>query len=333
LRRCLEQASGRYDLEVVTADDTATLQAQLERFSRDLAGLAQMPEHIIALPAAYLASYQPDGTWPEGATPADAVVAARSAYPGLRIGGGVLTNFTELNRHRPDPSLIDYLSHGTTAIVHAADDLSVIETLEALPQIFHSARALAPGKPYRLGLVSIGMRSNPYGSDVASNPEHIRKAMAMEDPRHGALFGAAWLVAAVAATETGPVEAMALAAPAGPFGLVGTEGAVPHLRPAFHVFRALDTMRSGHRLRLRISDPSIHAVAVARQGRIVLAAANLGAEERAFTLPRSAKIRRLDASNHVAAAADPDWLTRSSVAKTDTIVLPPFALAFAELES
>src|SRR3546814_9727014 len=130
-------------------------------------------------------NHQPDGAWPSGLAPEAVVEVARDAFPGTAVGGGMLTNFTELNRHPPESAACDFVTHGTTAIVHAADDRSVLETLEALPHVFQSAQAIAAGKPYRLGLVSIGMRSNPYGAAVAGHPDQLRKPMAGVDRSEG----------------------------------------------------------------------------------------------------------------------------------------------------
>src|SRR5699024_7783686 len=58
---------------------------------------------VLALPADYLKSYQPDAKWPTGAFPQDAIAAARKAFPQTLVGGGMLTYFTEVNRCRPDP--------------------------------------------------------------------------------------------------------------------------------------------------------------------------------------------------------------------------------------
>src|SRR3546814_3439871 len=73
--------------------------------------------------------------------------------------------FTELNRKRPPVGLLDFVSHATCPIVHAADDRSVIQTLEAIPHIVRSARAIVGEAPYRLGPSTIGMRQNPYRSE------------------------------------------------------------------------------------------------------------------------------------------------------------------------
>ncbi|MGV8986021.1 MAG: hypothetical protein ACOH2H_07040 [Cypionkella sp.] len=39
---------------------------------------------------------------------------ARATFPAALIGGGMLTNFTEVNRHQPTPTAIGYLRHGTS---------------------------------------------------------------------------------------------------------------------------------------------------------------------------------------------------------------------------
>ena len=196
-----------------------------------------------------------------------------------------------------------------------------------------SGRPRDDADPYRLGLVSIGMRSNPYGASIAPNPTRIRKTMAMEDPRHGALFGAAWLLAAVAATEDAGVDAMALASPSGPFGLVNLEGPTPRLRPCFHVFRALHEMRSGQRLRTESPAPALHAVATTRNGSVSLIAANLSTTDQVLALPQPAEVRRLDATTSAEAAHDPDWLSNTPFVNSETVSLPPFALAFARMDA
>ena len=62
----------------------------------------------------------------------------------------------------------------------------------ACPSIFRSAKALAPGRGYRVGPSAIGMRMNPYGAGTVANPGNARIAMAMEDPRQRGLINAAW---------------------------------------------------------------------------------------------------------------------------------------------
>ena len=118
--------------------------------------------------------------------------AARAAFPGVRLGGGVFTNFTELNRNCAAPELFDFLTHSTCAVVHEPDDRSVMETLQTLPDIVASAKAWAGGKPYRIAPSAIGMRFNPYGPDVHQNADNGRYSFNRQDPRHRALLGNAF---------------------------------------------------------------------------------------------------------------------------------------------
>ncbi len=73
----------------------------------------------------------------------------------------MLSYFTELNRKRVPLGELDFVTHATNPIVHAADDLSVMQTLEAIPFITRSTRAFVGDKPYRLGPTTIGMRQTP----------------------------------------------------------------------------------------------------------------------------------------------------------------------------
>lgn len=198
-------------------DDLSDLAALIAR--AQAAGLR--PERVVALPRAYLKSHQPEGPWPTGAQPQEALPLLRAGFPAALVGGGSLTNFTELNRCRPDAAAVDFVTFGNTAIVHAADDLSVWQTIEALPDIMATARAIAGGKPLHLGLVSIGMRCNPYGDAVAPNPDGLRLPMAMDDPRQPTGFAAAYAVAALAVAAQAGVASLALAMPDGPLGAKG----------------------------------------------------------------------------------------------------------------
>lgn len=191
------------------------------------------PARVAALPAAYLKSYQPEGPWPEGPHPDDALPALRQAFPGIPAGGGSFTNFTEFNRCPPSQDA-DFLTFGNTAIVHAADDVSVMQTLEALPDLFASAQALRAGKPLHLGLYSIGMCSNPYGVDVLSNPEGEAMPMVRRDKRQSTAFAAAYAIAVVAEAARAGVKSLALAMPDGDLGARGNpigdviEALAPH---------------------------------------------------------------------------------------------------------
>lgn len=164
--------------------------------------------------------------------------AARKAFPGVALGGGVLTNFTEMNRNHPTPDLFDFISHLTSAVVHEVDDRSVMETLQSLPSIIGSVRAMAGGKPYRVGPSAIGMRYNPYGPSTHDNKNNVRMAFNQQDPRHRALSGAAFTLGYMARMAAGGVEAVSLGTAVGELGLAYRK--MDHAQPWYDEAKAED---------------------------------------------------------------------------------------------
>jgi len=322
------------DLEIVLPDGVDG-RVYLQALAQRLTTLGIAPRHVVALPAAWLVSHQPDGPWPDGTTPEECVRAAQSAFANSRIGIGMLSNFTELNRYPPEPGLGAYITHGTTAIVHAADDLSVLETLEALPHIFASAQGLAHTRAYRLGLVAIGMRSNPYGSGVAPNPDGRRVPMAISDPRQSALLGGVFAVAAIACAAEAGCEALAVGSPAGPFAL--SERVSPlRVWPLFHAIKALSGMRGNPLVELHgVSFPlCTYCLAVrCEDGRIrgLIANASLDSAEIDLVL-NTVSVKYLDSTSYATATKDIDWLNNAENQLTQVLNLEPCAIAFFDLQ-
>jgi D-apionolactonase len=169
-----------------------------------------VPQAVRACPEVYLKSYQPSDTWPQSPSLEAYAQAFAQAFADSHIGGGMLTYFTELNRKRQSASHIAFIGHSTCPLVHAADDRSVMQTLESLPHIARSVRAIWPGLGYRLGPITLGMCRNPYGEATSANPRHERVAMATDDPRHHGSFGAAWLAGYAAAAIAEDLELLSL---------------------------------------------------------------------------------------------------------------------------
>ncbi len=216
-----------------------------------LAGWAQAvglaPASVAVTPAGDLGFVMPGSIFPDTREFDDLFAAARNAFPGARLGGGNFVYFTELNRIPPPVAALDFVCHGTCAIVHAADDRSVTETLEALPYVIASGRALFGNTTYRIGPGSIGSRTSPFGNEPPENPEAARMTMTRADPRQRGLLGAAWHLGYAARMAEGGIDEVILGAPLGEFGLVHHE--MPYrqpwyddaggLYPAFHVMRGV----------------------------------------------------------------------------------------------
>jgi D-apionolactonase len=332
-------AGRQLDVELLIADDADPREAlEAAQIRLEQAGL--VPDRVIALREAYLGSHQPTGPWPNGATPAEVVALSRAVFSDADIGGGMLTNFTEMNRCHPQPEICDFITHGNTAIVHAGDDLSVCETLETLPQVFETAQSIADGKPYRLGLVSIGMRSNPYGAAVAENPGQIRRTMAREDPRQRGLFAAAWAVGVLAGTEQQAIQSMCLAAPTGPFGVAYAKQTYPQaffdtspkaaFYPLYHVVKTAASMSGGQRLQITNLPDGVFAYGVKTDDGARMMFANVTASAQTIVLPTPKQVAILDEHAFGDATRLENWLDVALRPTLTTLNLGAFAVAFAD---
>jgi hypothetical protein len=276
-------------IEVVVPDEADAI-ASLDPVATAAKRARLEIDSIVISSTADLKSWQPGATRPEKPTVEDIAAAARAAFPGPKLGGGMLSTFTELNRKRPKATLFDFITHTTCSIVHAADDRSVMETLETLPAIIGSAKAMIDEKPYRIGPSAIAARMNPYGKGVADNPANGRVCLTNRDPRQRGLFNAAWTLGYVAACAYGGVTSVAMGAATGPLGFVHHRAAdrpqpyfdainSPAVYPAFHVMSGLARGGGHHLVKMKLSEPGKVAALAWREGaRIVLWLANLTAE-------------------------------------------------------
>jgi D-apionolactonase len=344
-RRLAEATGAQADLEIIIADDSDPA-ALFDALAQRLAAARLEPASLAVSTAADLLSWQPGEDRPTQPTAQAICAAARSAFPGVKLGGGVFTYFTEINRKRPPAELLDHVSHTTCSIVHAADDRSVMETLETLPAIIASTQAFIDGRSYRIGPSAIACRSNPYGAAPFENPHNRRVPLARVDPRQRGLFAAAYLVGYAAACARGGLNAMAFGAPTGPFGFIhrradyaqpwfdnggGDPVGAASVYPAFHVLAGL-TPGSGRRLlATAVSRPGVvEALGWRERGRNRLWVANLTAEPVEITLtgPASATAAVLDAHSFVRLTRDPEaFEALAARLTTDRVRLDSYAVA------
>ena len=256
-------AGAPLSLEIVVPGDPEGFAGYLEGIAGLAAEAGAQPVSVAASPAGDLSFVVPGTVFPDTREFDELFAAARAAFPGARIGGGNFVYFTELNRKPPPAGTLDFVGHSTSALVHAADDRSVTETLETFPYLIRSCRNLFPGVEYRLGPGTIGSRVNPFGSDPAPNPEAGRITMVRADPRQRGLLGAAWHLGYAARAAEGGVESVILGAPVGEFGLVHHPADYRQpwfdraggVFPAFHVMRGVYAASGAERLSAEISEP------------------------------------------------------------------------------
>lgn len=219
--------------------------AETAEIARQMQAAGFRPDAILISPSVDRQSTPPGSQWPECPPLEEVYAAAHEAFAGIRIGGGMLSYFTELNRKRVPADRLGFISHCTNPIVHAADDLSVMQTLEALPFITRSVRAIYGNKPYRIGPSTIPMRQNPYGSRTMDNPAGGRIPMANRDPRHNGRFAEAFALGYAIRLLDSNIECLTLSALTGPFGLVAGQGEPTEdggRRPLFSVTKLLSSL-------------------------------------------------------------------------------------------
>ena len=243
-----EQTGADAVLEIVVAS--------IDQYQKELNDVAKLVEEsglklsgVAVCPVGDLKSVLPDGERPPAPPLKDLYQAARKAFPGIKLGGGMFSFFTELNRKRPPAEMLDFVMNTTCPIVHAADDRSVMETLEALPYQVKTARAYLGKTPHRIGPSAIGCRDNPHGATFTPNPDNERICLVKADPRSRALFGAAWLLGYIATFARTGIESMTVGAPTGPLGVIyrRTNNTQPYFDslpgravfPAYHVVAGL----------------------------------------------------------------------------------------------
>ena len=235
---------------VENVDDDAAA-AEIRALGETAATLGKPFGTVLVSPAPDLKCTLPGSVWPPAPDAAKLYAATRAAFPGARIGGGMFSFFTELNRKRPPTEAIDLVTFTTAAIFHAGDDRSMMETLECLPHIVRTAPVIAKGLPYSVGPSAIGLRDNPYGEAPVANPGNIRQAVNFNDPRQRGVMGAAWNLGYFAAFAVGGAEAIALGGAVGPFGVLSVPTPFPQpafagageLYPVWHVLRGLARLK------------------------------------------------------------------------------------------
>ncbi len=314
---------------------------------RDMAAVREaagdVPFASVAVsPATDLGCTLPGSIFPPAPTWKELFAAARESFPSALVGGGMFSYFTELNRKRPPADALDFICHTGLPIVHAGDDISFIETLEALPSIFNSVRAFAGGKPYWIFPTAISMRDNPYGAAPAENPDNIRQAMNRVDPRERGLIGAAWYAGYLARAARAGLDAVTLAAVAGPSGIVCTrqdhqqpwfDDSDAQVYPPYHVIAGHAAAQGCEVHAVDVSAPgSIQALAVSGPDGARLWITNLTASPRTVRLSGvegASDILSLDEDSFKAACRDADWRNTAplSSVSADTVTLGAYAVA------
>lgn len=365
LLRALHLAHLRVDLDLST-DDSAARLAQAAREATDVGTSLEVALHVGDNPGEELATLVaaardvklPVARWLVFArhaptTPPDLIAAARAVLapltPGSACGGGTNLYFTHLNRNRPAAEQMDCVAYSFNPQVHAFDNLSLIETLEAQPMTVASAANFCAGKPLIVSPITLRPRSNPDATAAPPPPDPTRLPDTV-DPRQPTLFTAAWTLGSITALATSGVSALTYFETTGWRGVLETAdgpvlpdqfpSAPGQIFPVYHILADIGELAGGDVLGAYLAPALELAALTLRRARPAggtirrTLLANLTVEPLPVAiqgLHAQAQARTLDAATLDQASRAPDDFRRSFASlptgnSPDRVVLAPYAV-------
>lgn len=239
------------------------------------------------------------------------VAMARETLKGMAASFGAGTNayFAELNRERPEPASIDFVTFSLNPQVHAFDNASLVENLEGQADPVTSARKFAGGKNVVVSPVTFKPRFNPNatGGEEKPAPDVLPSTV---DPRQMSLFGAAWTLGSLKYLAESAAHSVTYYETHGARGLIElTAGSKwPKLFasrpgqvfPLYHVLADFNEFAGGDILRMRSSQPlAIDGMILRRAGRQRALIANMTPEPQTVRVAwpsatRRVRVRKLD---------------------------------------
>lgn len=239
--------------------------------------------------------------------------------PESRFGAGTNTDFIFMQRTPPPVELLDVISFAVNPQVHAFDNASLVETLEAQAALVATARRRAVSLPVIVSPVTLKPRFNPYatGPLPGSPPGQLPPQV---DVRQMSLFGAGWTAGSLKRlAESGVVQATYYET-TGWRGVMETESgsSLPGVFrslpgcvfPIYHVFADLGEYAGGQVIPTLSSDSlRVDGLALKSNGRTRLILANYTPDRQHILLKgvaRQARVKSLDENSAAGALCTPE---------------------------
>jgi hypothetical protein len=225
-----------------------------------------------------------------------------TARPILRpvapVGAGTDAYFAELNRQRPPAEAADFLCYSVNPQVHASDNLTLMENLEAQGDTVRSARSFPGGRPAAVTPVTLKPRFNPDATAETAPPP--------PDARQQTLFGAAWTAGSLKHLSEAGAASVTYFETHGPRGILEGE----RVFPLYHVLADAAEFIGADVLPSSSSHPLIlDGLTLRRGSRTRILVANLTDRPQVATLenlPARVRAHRLNRTTEAMAATDPE---------------------------
>ena len=255
----------------------------------------------------------------EASTSAQWVDLARRYLTGAKIGAGTNAYFTDLNRGRPPVESLDLVCYSINPQVHAFDNSSLIETLEAQTVTVESARQFTGGLPIAVTPVTLLARFNPNATGPEPEPAP-GELPAQVDIRQMSLFGAGWTLGSIKYLSESGASSITYYETSGWRGVMETAGGSPlpekfrslpgAVFPLYHVLADVGEFAGGEVLVSKSSDPlKVEGIALRRNGKTRILLANLTPDPQQVNvqdLAETVRVRHLDETNAHDAMASPE---------------------------
>jgi D-apionolactonase len=349
----------RIDLKMNELDWTSRLADALAN-ARDLGAKLELALHFTANYAAELAALRRHLAGPPlpvalvwavdraTRTSTPGLVAAvaeplRQLFPAARVGGGTDANFAEFNRQPFGAAGLDFVTFAVNPQVHAFDNQTLVENLEAQADALATAAQRYPGQQLVVSPVTLRPRFNVVATGPEPEPADNELPSAV-DERQMSLFAAGWTLGSLAALTRAGCHAATYYQTVGWQGL--GQGDTGPARPAlfaaqpgevfpvYHLFRFLAGLPSRVVREVAPSHPlRFSGLALGGgEGPLYLVLASHHPEPLAISLVGHpfAEGKKLDETNADLARQNPAFLEETpwQTLTGGPVVLPPFGLVF-----
>jgi hypothetical protein len=270
--------------------------------------------------------------------------------PAAKIGGGTNAFFTELNAGRPPVQALDLVVYSINPQVHAFDNASLVETLEAQAPTVKSARQFIGDLPLAVSPITLKMRFNPNatGPEPEPGPGELPSAV---DERQMSLFGAGWTLGSLKYMFENGAQSVTYYETTGWRGVMEIEAGSPvpdrfrslagAVFPLYHILADVAEFAGGEIAPSRSSDSlAVDGLALIKDDQTRVIVANLSSIPQQVTvqnLSEQVRVRHLDETNAEQAMESPEafrteagqvWPTSAGSLE---LKLLPYALARLDL--
>jgi D-apionolactonase len=268
----------------------------------------------------------------------------QSYAPGVLFAAGTLDWFTEVNRNRPAPDAPWFPCYSLTPQVHAFDNTTIVENLEAQAFTVQSAKKFAP-KPVVISPITLRMRDK-FGTHKTGFPPDV-------DARQMSLFGAGWTIGSISRLAmTGHIHSLTYYETKGWRGLMESERGATMPKhfpstpgavfPLYHVFADIAEFGVGQIYSTHCTHP-LQAEALTlfdAKGKRRILVANLTGETQEIKIKSGTspgRVRFLDETNFDQATRDPAAFRKEEGAITQPVTaklelkMLPFTVARVDI--